>query len=184
MPIAQQQIPAFGRRLRIARRAQGMKQAALADLLAVDQATISRWEAGVQVPLPSVQAAAFGFVMPQRPLDDALRRLIESSAASVHLIEDISHVCLAYSPARAREWSVSNRTLVGSSLWPFATDEIQCEEEALAEAGWWDRQWPAARSFEIASRDFDAISIRAGHVLWERLYLADGTPVRLVTRVA
>lgn len=183
MPINRQQIPVFGRRLRTARRAQGVKQAALADLLGVDQATVSRWEAGLQVPSPEVQMAAFGFVTPRRQSDDALKRLIATSAASVHLIEESSHVCLAYSPARAREWRVSKGALLGASLWHFATDDILREEEALVDSGWWDQQWPAARRFEIASHDFDEIKIRAGNVLWERLYLSDGTPVRLVTRI-
>lgn len=177
-------LPFFGSRLRKARRAQGIKQAAIADLLGIDQATVSRWEAGIQVPSSEMQEAAFRLLGRRATSDEALRRLVESSASPVHLIEEASHVCLAYSPVRAREWRVSCRALLGRSLWRFATDDIQREEEALADAGWWDRQWPEARQFKIAPREFDAITITAGDVLWERLYLADGTPVRLVTGLA
>jgi transcriptional regulator with XRE-family HTH domain len=177
-------LPAFGRRLRRARRAHGMKQAALADLLGVNQATVSRWEQGLQVPAPAMQAAAFGLVSAPSGRNEALKRLVESCVAPVHLIEEASHVCLTYSRPRARDWRVSHRELLGTTLWRFATDEIRAAEEELAAVGWWEQQWPEPRRFRISSYDFEAIRICAGGVLWERLYLEDGTPVRLVTGLA
>jgi hypothetical protein len=41
---------------------------------------------------------------------------------------------------------------------------------------------PAPRIFQTSERR-DAIRISAGGIMWERLYLSDGTPVRLVTGV-
>ncbi|MEO1679715.1 MAG: helix-turn-helix transcriptional regulator [Pseudomonadota bacterium] len=183
MPASPSSFPAFGRRLRRARRSSGMKQAALADLLHVDQATVSRWESGVQTPPPDLQWAALDLLGPQRGSDDALRRLVEQSGACVHLVEESSHVCLAYSAARARDWQTSRRTMLGVSLWPFATDDIRREEEALAGAGWWDQHTPAPRHFTTAPQEHGSIRISAGGIMWERLYLADGTPVRLVSGV-
>jgi hypothetical protein len=69
----------------------------------------------------------------------------------------------------------------GVSLWKFATDEIRREEELLDVTGWWDQHTPTPRYFTTTHRNFDTIQISAGEVLWERLYLIDGTPVRLVS---
>ena len=71
------------RRLRVLR---GMKQSHLAELLGVDQATISRWERGV-VPLGQAHwtAALDVFaVSPDPSQDAALKRLVTSSTSKVH----------------------------------------------------------------------------------------------------
>ncbi|MEM9013361.1 MAG: helix-turn-helix transcriptional regulator [Pseudomonadota bacterium] len=174
-------LPAFGLRLRRLRRSLGVKQMALADLLAVDQTTVSRWESGVQVPTDGVQRAAFAALQPERPDDDALRRLVERSGDCVHLVDEARHTCLAYSMPRARDWRTSRRAMLGVSLWQFATEEIAAAEDALADAGWWDMHAPPPRRFRTSQRVSDRIRISAGEITWERLYLADGTPVRLVS---
>ena len=174
-------FPAFGVRIRRQRRARGMKQAALADLLGIDQATVSRWESGVHVPDAEVQHQALSRVGELRGDDAALRRLVERSIDRVHLVEEGSHVCLAYSTARARDWRTSDRTMLGHSLWPFATEEIRRAESELNEAGWWDLAAPAPKVFTTKGASSGAIKISAGGIMWERVYLADGTPVRLVT---
>jgi transcriptional regulator with XRE-family HTH domain len=181
MQVSALTFPAFGSRLRRARRSHGLKQAALASLLGVDQSTVSRWESGAQTPDVSVQWAAFDLLGPQLQADDALRRLVEHSSACVHLIDESRHICLAYSSARARDWRCGQREMQGVSLWKFATDEIRREEELLDVTGWWDQHTPTPRYFTTTHRNFDTIQISAGEVLWERLYLIDGTPVRLVS---
>lgn len=114
--------------------------------------------------------------------DDAtLRRLVEHSTDCVHLVDEATHVCLAYSLKRAKDWRNSQRALLGVSLWQFATDEIRKAEAELAESDWWSSQMPAPRCFITSEKIFDEIVISAGTIRWERLYLSDGTPVRLVT---
>ena len=158
-----------------------MKQATLAELLGVDRATISRWESRAHEPDANAQHQALAAVGASRVDDTALRRLVERSADCVHLIEEASHVCLAYSPARARDWHTSGRAMLGRSLWPFATDEIRMVEGELAEAGWWDVADPAPKVFTTRGATNGAITISAGGIMWERVYLTDGTPARLVT---
>ena len=174
-------LPVFGRRLRRLRRAMGVKQLALADMMEVDQASISRWEAGHQTPSAATQRKALDALATSRTDDAALRRLVEHSNDCVHLVDDATHVCLAYSLKRARDWQNSQRSLLGVSLWPFATDEIRKAEAELAETDWWSSQMPAPRCFMTSEKIFDEIVITAGVIRWERLYLSDGTPVRLVT---
>lgn len=173
--------PAFGKRLRQLRRAMGVKQSTVAELLKVDQATVSRWESGAQVPDRGLQQAAFDALRPARADDRTLRRLVENSSDCMHLVEEAGHVCLAYSVGRAHEWATGRRTLVGTSLWQFATEEIRGAEAALADRGWWDEHSPAPMVFRTSGAIHDRIRISAGNVMWERLYLNDGTPVRLVS---
>lgn len=159
----------------------GVKQAALAEMMAVDQATVSRWENGAQLPGRPVQEAVLNTLGAQRTDDRALRRLVETSTDAVHLVEEASHICLAYSKNRAMEWKQWPGSLIGTSLWRFATDEIRQAEYELTDEGWWDAHLPEPKRFRTSAAYHDEITIRAGAILWERLYLADGTPVRLVS---
>ncbi len=174
-------FPAFGKRLKRLRRSVGLKQSALADLLEVDQTTISRWENGGQTPSAHVQQAVFAALGPVRVQDSALKRLIVHSAECLHLVEEASHTCLAYSASRARDWKTSQRALLGVSLWQFATDEIRQAEAELQQDGWWDLHSPSPKAFLTSEAVHDQIRISAGQIVWERLYLGDGTPVRLVS---
>ncbi len=118
---------------------------------------------------------------PVREDDAALKRLVVHSAECLHLVEEISHRCLAYSAARARDWKTSQSALLGVSLWQFATDEIRSAEADLEQDGWWDLHSPTPKSFVTSEAVHNRIRISAGQITWERLYLSDGTPVRLVS---
>lgn len=176
-------LPAFGKRLRRLRRAAGTKQEALATQLGVNQATISRWENGALTPDPGVQRSVMDVLAQTRGNDTALKRLVENSADCVHLIDDASHKCLAYSKGRARCWRATDRGLLGTSLWQFATDEICHAESQLEAEGWWDLLSPTPKSFVTSEAIYPSIRISAGRILWERVYLADGTPARLVSGI-
>ncbi|WP_424833504.1 helix-turn-helix domain-containing protein [Ruegeria sp.] len=173
--------PAFGARLKRLRRSIGCKQSALADLLNVDQTTISRWENNVQIPAPELQTSVFSALGSIKADDDALKRLVVRSKDCLHLVEEASHNCLAYSASRAKDWNTSQNALLGVSLWQFATDEIRQAEHELHDSGWWDLQHPEPKTFITSEARHDRIRISAGQITWERLYLSDGTPVRLVS---
>ena len=173
--------PGFGKRLKRLRQSVGFKQSHLADLLQVDQATISRWERGGQTPPPDMQQAVFAVLGPAPVDDSALRRLVETSSDCLHLVEEASHRCLAYSASRAKDWKTSQNALLGVSLWQFATEEIQQAEAELDQEGWWEAHTPTPKSFLTSEAVHDRIRISAGEIIWERLYLSDGTPVRLVS---
>ena len=151
----------------------------------VTQTTVSRWEHGVIDPQPDLAqrlvamlggtAGGWG--------DGPLRRLVETSPLPVHLVVDTDHRLLAASPLREQEWARHSSSLGGQSLWPFATDAIRAAEAGLREAGWWDDAGPQV--IELRTGEGRAgLPIRDGVMLWERLYLADATPVRLCTTIA
>lgn len=181
MPNIAAHFPSFAQRLRGLRRAKGLKQSALAQDLCIDQTTVSRWEAGRQMPTADMQARALKLLTDATADDAALRRLVENAGNYVHLVEEASHICLAYSKPRATDWRASQSDLLGVSLWQFATDEIRQAEAELADSNWWSERMPASKSFRTSGLRHEKINISEGGILWERLYLADGTPARLVT---
>lgn len=174
----------FGRALRRWRRLRGIKQSHAAEMLGVTQATVSRWELGRHRPTESESRRLARLL--QAPLDSggdaALRRLVESSDLSVHLICDLSHRLLAASPSRYAEWHASAEDLHGVSLWRFATDQIRAAESRLPDLGWYE-EGRASLTFWTDTNHRDVVTIVPGRLLWERLQLSDGTLARLVTSV-
>ncbi|AWK88572.1 helix-turn-helix domain-containing protein [Azospirillum thermophilum] len=177
-------LPNLGARLRRLRRLRGIKQGVFAAVARVTQATVSRWERGEIEPGPEAVERLLAFLGDGAgcPPDGALRRLVESSLLPTHLIADHDHRLLAASTAREREWGRAASDLAGLPLWRFATGEIQAAEERLEGLGWWDE--PSPGPVELATGRGDrGLRIEPGLMVWERLYLADGTPVRLCTTV-
>jgi transcriptional regulator with XRE-family HTH domain len=158
-----------------------VKQSHAAELLGVSQATISRWEAGTQVPSPEQAAQLAGLMTarPATPSDHALLDLVERSSAPVHLICDLSHRLLAASPRRERHWRIAARDLLGMSLWRFASAEIVEAERRLSDIGWFDEAPPAVY-VTTQSNSSPEIPIEAGRMRWTRLRLSDGAFARLV----
>jgi len=175
-------LPAFGPRLRQMRRAAGVKQSALSNELNINQSTLSRWEAGIQSPEEHIQQIAYSLLAGKKGNDFTLRRLVETSNSSLHLIEDATHICLAFSNRRAKEWgNQDSNLLIGKSLWRFATEEIQAAENDLTTGNWWSARSPAPQTFRTSKKIHNELIISEGRIVWERMYLSDGTPVRLCT---
>jgi transcriptional regulator with XRE-family HTH domain len=172
----------FGRALRRWRRLRGVKQSHAAELFGVTQGTLSRWERGHHHPPDEVTEQLSHLLA--APVDSAadagLRRLVESSTLSVHLICDLTHRLIAASPPRYAEWRVDAAELRGQSLWRFASDEIRSAESRLGELGWYDDR-VARFSFWTSTNASPRVTINPGTLIWERLALSDGTLARLVT---
>ena len=173
-------LPSFGARLKRLRRVRGWKQSHVAELARVCQATVSRWEAGTLRPDRELADLLMEALVGKAPCDTALRRLVESSRASVHLVTDADHRLLAASPARETEWQATSASWLGSSLWPCATEAIVAAEEGLEAGGWWKSAAPIPVTLETGPGRH-GLRIVAGVMIWERVWLADGIPARLCT---
>ncbi|MEZ2132053.1 MULTISPECIES: helix-turn-helix domain-containing protein [unclassified Sinorhizobium] len=174
-----------GRVLRRMRLLAGIKQSHLAERLNVSQATVSRWERGL-LTLSADQALAvqaFFAVAPDPARDAALKRLVESSSAKVHLICDRTHRLLAASPARQAEWRAPLSAFLGRSLLPYASAEIAAAEGTLEGIGWHEG-YVNTLAVDTGMNSDPLLPIATGRVLWERISLADGSAGRLVTTIA
>jgi transcriptional regulator with XRE-family HTH domain len=174
-----------GRTLRALRLRYDVKQAHLAELMRVSQTTVSRWERG-QLPLSDARLDAIQRLLAKSStptLDGAIKRLVESSTLRVHIICDRTHRLLAASRPRWAQWCSDSADLLGRSLLCFASPQIIEAEQALANSGWYDGHL-AALTIDTGPNFDPHVPIRSGRVLWERLFLTDGTAARLVTTIA
>lgn len=171
------------RRIRVVRR---LKQQALADLVGVTQATVSRWESGDLAPSLDQRRRLIRLLRSTATLnaDHGLRRLVETSPLQVHLVCDITHRLLAASPSREAEWLSDARSWEGRSLYRFATEEIRQAEGKLDACGWFEGRVPGAYFWTEAGDPETPIRIQEGYCIWERLTLNDGSPVRMATTLA
>lgn len=176
-------MPISGPTIRRMRRLRNMKQEHLAELLAVNQATVSRWERGI-LPVTAVQARRLEtvFASPSSSADAALRRLVEDSRSKVHLICDRTHRLFAASSARQSEWRLPLSDFLGRPLFSYASEEIIKSERELAGLGWHEGEVNSL-TLKTGANGNPHLPIAAGHVLWERIFLADGSAARLVTTV-
>lgn len=174
-------LPGFGARLRRLRRACGIKQAYVAQLVGIDQATVSRWERGETKPDYLLAQDVLRALSLNTTNDSTLRRLVESSSLTVHLIGDVDHILLAASPSRIAEWNIPAKKLIGQSVWGAASPAIYAAEASLETLGWWEQAQPDPVEVELESYNSGFLPIIPGKMLWERVWLSDGRPARLCT---
>ncbi|MBB3658075.1 transcriptional regulator with XRE-family HTH domain [Rhizobium sp. BK650] len=174
-------MPISGSTIRRMRRLRNMKQEHLAELLAVNQATVSRWERDI-LPVTTAQAKRLEsiFASASSSADAALKRLVEDSRRKVHLICDRTHRLLAASNTRQSEWRLPLSVFLGKPLFSYASDEIVAAERGLTGLGWHDGKVNSL-TLKIGENGNPHLPILAGQVLWERIVLADGSVARLVT---
>lgn len=137
--------PAHIRRFR---RQHAMKQAALAELIGVDQATVSRWEAGRIVPPIRIQHRLRDLIGRAVPDDALLRHWIDTAVNSM-MLSDPSFVITAASAAFERQHGIRRGTARGLSTTPTHTAESLVNRNAALEHGFYRGD---VASFSIVSR--------------------------------
>ncbi|AOK20293.1 XRE family transcriptional regulator [Burkholderia cepacia] len=176
------QTPPLGPQLKRWRALHRVKQSHAAELFGVAQSTISRWEAGLQQMSPGERATAERLLAARLDSagDHALARLICDHPGRMHLVCDLTHRLLACSSLRAAEFAKPLPTMLGTSLWRYATPEIVRMEAALDTLGWHDRAGPPSVEFETGANASRVVPIRGSMCRWTRMTLSDGTAARLV----
>jgi transcriptional regulator with XRE-family HTH domain len=174
-----------GRALRRFRRLNGIKQGHVAELLAVSQAAVSRWESGIHEPEAHQRTRILDLIAANasNDADATLKRLIETSTLPVHLVCDATHNLLAASPERARSWRGETEAFRGRSLWRFASPEIIAAQDGLGDRGWFERPFQQLQ-FDTGPNDSDIVTVLPGTLLWETIPLADGRTGRIATTLA
>jgi transcriptional regulator with XRE-family HTH domain len=174
-----------GRALRRFRRLNSVKQGHLAELLAVSQATVSRWESGAQEPDETHRQRITAMIAARvdHGGDAVLKRLVTTSTLPVHLVCDATHRLLAASPSRAAIWNIDLETYLDTSLWRFASPEIAMAEDGLADSGWFERPYQRT-CFRTGANDSAEVPVQPGLLQWETIPLSDGRIGRLATTIA
>lgn len=172
----------IGRALLRFRRLNGIKQGHVAELLRVSQGSVSRWENGTHAPDADRrgQIAALIAARAGNDGDATLKRLITTSTLAVHLVCDATHILLAASSTRARDFAGGAAPYVGTSLWRYASPAIVQAEATLIDVGWFERPFQAF-SFTTDDNDSDDVPVRPSVVRWETIPLADGRVGRVTT---
>lgn len=162
-----------------------VKQSAIAERLGVSQGCVSRWESGAHRPEAAQRDRIVRLICASagNDRDAALKRLVETSLRPVHLICDSTHRLLAASASRSASWRTDVSELIGRSLWPFASPEIEAAEAGLPERGWFDRPFQSLELRTEGNGRSD-VPVPPSRVLWETLLLADGRVGRLTTTIA
>lgn len=174
----------IGLALRRFRRLNGIKQGHVAEIFAVSQGSVSRWESGTHEPDAPHREKIAAFIAANAASDSdrALKRLVETSTQAVHLICDATHILLAASKARAAQWDDDAQSYVGTSLWRFASPEIAVAEAGLGDAGWFERPFRTLE-FDTGSNGSNRIPVAPSRICWETIPLADGRTGRLTTTI-
>lgn len=186
MDFAQHEVTprtmAIGPALRHWRALHRVKQAHAAELFGVAQSTISRWEAGTQAMEPAEHAKVAAVVAARldAAADRVLARLVSESPRRVHLVCDLTHRLLALSASRAAGFGCPPETLIGRSLWRFASDPLRAMEARLPELGWHDGPGPAPIEFQTGANRSTVVPVRHSLCRWTRILLSDGTAARIV----
>jgi transcriptional regulator with XRE-family HTH domain len=111
--------------LRRFRRLRALKQTALAEMLGVDQATVSRWESGRQAPDLGMQRRLRSLMQHAGPRQEVLLKHWINTAIGYTSLSDENRVVVAASPSFCDFQRIDANEIVGMSLIPAFTEELE-----------------------------------------------------------
>lgn len=115
--------------LRQARIARGLSQAQLAEAMEVDQATVSRWERGTQLPDPDLQARLREFLFRGRAIQDAMVYHFVRSSPGMRMLISPGGIFLAASQ------SCGGERLEGRQISDFGTSALRAAWNLAIDSG-------------------------------------------------
>jgi transcriptional regulator with XRE-family HTH domain len=171
----------WGQQIRAFRRQRLIKQSVLAEMAGVDQATISRWERGLQLPDVQMQRRLRDLLRKATPDEAILKHLTRMSLGEV-MLSNHEQTILASSAPYAQTHRVTADHIVGMSWRGKQNGEGEGLIRRAIQCGFF-RGDVASVSVVMLSKSL------SGHrrnvptkVLWGALPLSDGTIVRQVQR--
>src|SRR5690606_31241240 len=123
MRISQGETEGWGPQIRRFRRLRAIKQNALAEQLGVDQATVSRWESGRQMPDLGMQRRLRALMRGAEPRDEVLLKHWIDTALGYTMLTDAQRIIVAASPSFCVLHEVAPADIVGVSALPIFTNE-------------------------------------------------------------
>lgn len=161
-----------------------MKQATLAELVGVDQATVSRWERGRQSPDLGMQQRLRDLMRRIDPREEVLLKHWINASVGFTVLCDDHRIIRAASPSYCQIHGVSPAEVLGLSTIPAFTAELEQVLWKVVERGFFEGD---VASVTIAER-VNALSGRERNIpglsVWTPIPLSDGQILCRVDRIA
>lgn len=131
--------------IRRLRQSNGWKQATLAEMVGVDQATVSRWERGLQTPELTMRRVLLDLMRLRVPELDRLQLISIEASPNVALAFDQDLRVLAISEAAAALYGAARAELVGEVLGDRSFPDLAWAHQRAEESGLWRGRVAAMR---------------------------------------
>lgn len=162
--------------LRQARLARGLSQAQLAEAMNVDQATVSRWERGTQLPEPGVQTQLREFLFRGRAIQDAMVYHFVRSSPGLRLLISAGGVFLAASQP------CGGKRLEGRQIADFGNSILRSAWTLACSGGFFSGAMASVRFATDIVRDNGEILYTI--CAWYPVQMTDGTATLLADMAA
>lgn len=170
----------WGVQIRMFRRQRLLKQAALAAMLDIDQASVSRWERDIGIPPERVQRRLRGLLRTAKTPDQVLKYSVESSFFQV-LLADRHRVIWTASTSYCEGHGISRPEIIGLSTRPQFTDSVHQIWNETTQQGFYQGEIAAVR-YAARAHTLDGRRDLAIQVLWTPVFLSDGTVLKRTER--
>lgn len=158
--------------IRRLRQANGWKQAALAELMGVDQATVSRWERGLQIPEVTMRRKLVELMRSRLPELDRLQLVSIQASPNPAMAFDHGLRVLAASAQAAAMHDLTPAEMVGESLSNRLSPDLVQALELAERHGLWRGDVAAMHFFaKFAAPDCQP---RCAQVVWTPVIVAGG----------
>ena len=154
------------------RRANGLTQAALAELLDVEQATVSRWERNFHKPDISIQKRLRDMMRKQPDgMASVIKHRVQCCLSATKLSNRNGHN-VAASPAAAMLHRVSQPVLASCDYRPYFSDLLATQWQAAIDSGFFDGEIASIRVYNIWN-PIDGGPQVTGMSFWTPVFLPD-----------
>jgi transcriptional regulator with XRE-family HTH domain len=183
MRITTGDLTDWGPQIRRFRRFRALKQSALAEMIGVDQATVSRWESGRQVPDLGMQRRLRDMIRTPDSREEELLKHSINAGLGYTVLCDENRIIRAVSRSFCDAHQISQNDAIGKSSEPVFTPEVDRLHHISVEQGFFDGD---VASIVIVGR-YHALGgawrNRCGIVSWTPVPLTDGRILRRVDRI-
>ena len=170
-PASESQSP-WAMQLRRFRRAHALKQIVLAEMMGVDQTTISRWESGRQVPDFSMQRRLRDLIHKMPGAEDVAKHAVEMAMGQAVLTSP-RRVVLAASKAYSAAHGVTQNGIRGMCTRPMYTEEGEALWQTMYMAGFYRGELASVTGVARAHALSDHRSDILVKVVWTPLRISE-----------
>lgn len=173
MHIASGNLTDWPVQIRRLRRLKGLKQAALADLISVDQSTISRWENGDVLPDTRMQQRLQALLYDVR-VDESLLKHAIGTAIGEAVLSNWDRVIVGASASYSIGHGLSQRDIIGRSARPMYTEESEAIRRLVYDYGFYRGEVASITAIARANTLSGHCHNRLTKAVWTPVRLSDG----------